>query len=289
MAEKQKHDGASLERAVKFIQEAILKNDPKLKGIEFTIESNKVCVISGVRHELDVFVKTCPGSPYESSWIFECKNWRKTVGKNEVIILAEKVHALNASKGFLVAKKISKFAEAQIKRDERIKFIRCHDDFLGTLGIELTHSVHNPLPIQAWFKERGVAAEGLRKLKLEDITCRLNNQPINFLSYIEKLTKDEMEVDGRENSTRYSYVGGHWGERCIEVVYSSGECILNGVELESMTLGFRFFVTVSRHKMRSKFELEGHGRMFSFEPIEDIIPGKPLEVVIVQCFDRTKG
>jgi hypothetical protein len=288
MAAKQKHDGASLERAVEFIQKAILKNDPKLKGIEYNIESKKICTIAGVRHELDVFVKTCPGSPYESSWIFECKNWQKTVGKNEVISLAEKVDVLNANRGFLVARKISKFAEAQLKRDERIRFIRCNDDFLGALSIELTHSLHDPLPVRVWFKERGRAIDKLEAMESEDIVCRLNNQQINFQTYIEKLVKDEMEADGRVNSRQYSHVGEHWGTRCVEVLYSLGECILNGVELQSMTLEVRFFVTVSRHKIRSKFELEGHGRMVSFEPIEGIVLGKPLEVVIVQCFDGGK-
>jgi len=54
--------GRTLERAVRFIQEAILKSDSKLKGAKFTIESNKILTISGVRHEIDVFVKTLPGS-----------------------------------------------------------------------------------------------------------------------------------------------------------------------------------------------------------------------------------
>ena len=68
-----KQTGKELERLVRFIQETILKSDPKLKGVGFTLESNKIIEISGVRHEIDVLVKTMPDSQYECTWIFECK------------------------------------------------------------------------------------------------------------------------------------------------------------------------------------------------------------------------
>src|SRR5204863_5895400 len=101
MPEASPQNGHALERAVRLIQEIILSLDPKLKGAECSIESNKIVNVSGVHHEIDVFVKTLPGSPYESTLIFECKDWKDPVGKNEVIILAEKVNAVGASRGFL--------------------------------------------------------------------------------------------------------------------------------------------------------------------------------------------
>ena len=43
--------GRTLERAVRFIQETILKSNPKMSGIGFSIETNKT--LTGVHHEIE--------------------------------------------------------------------------------------------------------------------------------------------------------------------------------------------------------------------------------------------
>ena len=134
------------------------------------------------------------------------------------------------------------------------------------------------------FKERGVWTERLRQLNEADITCQWNGQPIGFRAYIENQAGEEIAQDHRENSVRYECEGTHWRERAVEIRYEPGEFILNNIDLESMTIFFRFIVTVRRQRLRSKFELEGQGRMFSFELIDNVISGKPLEVVLVQRF-----
>src|SRR5258708_36340170 len=117
MPNKNKAKGTALEKAVRLIQETILKSDPKFAGTQFTIEHNKIERIAGVRHEIDVLVKTLPGSQYESKWIFECKNWDKPIGAKEVVSLAEKVKATGAARGFLVAREFTADAEAQANLD----------------------------------------------------------------------------------------------------------------------------------------------------------------------------
>lgn len=71
MADKSHVKGLALETAVKFIQQTILETDPAMKGTKFSIETRKIVSIAGVRHELDVFIKTHPDSRFESSWVFE--------------------------------------------------------------------------------------------------------------------------------------------------------------------------------------------------------------------------
>jgi hypothetical protein len=75
---------------VRLIQQTLLASDPKLKDSKFSIEANKIAVVGGTRHEIDLFVKTLPDSAYESTCIFECKDWKDPVGKNEVMVLAGK-------------------------------------------------------------------------------------------------------------------------------------------------------------------------------------------------------
>src|SRR6267378_3078879 len=106
--------GRALEQAVKFIQETILESSPNLKGSDFTIENNVRDTSSGVLHEIDVLVITQPNTDYEAKIIFECKNWSKPVDKNEITILADKVEALQATKGFIVAKSLTSHAQAQL-------------------------------------------------------------------------------------------------------------------------------------------------------------------------------
>jgi len=76
--------GNELETAVKAIEHAILQSAPGLEKDSFLIESKKIVVIEGVRHEIDVWVEIDHGKGYKSIFIFECKNWESSVGRKLV-------------------------------------------------------------------------------------------------------------------------------------------------------------------------------------------------------------
>lgn len=102
--------------------------NPAAQIANYRVETRKVFVIDGVRHEVDVYVKVDLGSGYDTVVLFECKNWRhKSVGKNEVIVFSEKVKALSASKGYLVGRGFSPDAKAQAKQDNRISLLHASD------------------------------------------------------------------------------------------------------------------------------------------------------------------
>src|SRR6185503_4731197 len=116
----------------------------KCKVANFSSETNKTMINAGVRHEIDVFVKTLPDSPYEASVVFECKNWKKPVGKDQVVVLAEKVNALNASRGILVARSLTKHAKAQLELHGRLSWVECSDDFESPLNsLELFYAAYD--------------------------------------------------------------------------------------------------------------------------------------------------
>src|SRR3569623_554107 len=109
----------------------------------------KVLVQNGVRHEIDVFVTASLAAGYDATFIFECKNWNAKVGKNELIIFSEKVAVSGAQRGFYVAKAFTKDAQAQAKKDSRIKLLtashfepapRVLFPQLHLLNITVTHS-----------------------------------------------------------------------------------------------------------------------------------------------------
>ena len=284
MSTKHINKGRALEQAVKLIQETILKSSPNLKGTDFTIETNVRDTSSGVLHEIDVLVKTHPGTDYEASWVFECKNWSTAVDKNEVIILAEKVEALGASRGFIVANNLTSHAQAQLEQKKRLEFIRCTEDFLSPLThIEIIHSVTELLPIVLQIKDRNLPpSPDLRLLTLNNLDCRLNRQPIDFLSYIKPHVDDLIRENAKENRTKYMNSGTHWGELSVQMSFSNGELMIGQMDVEYIVIPLQFFVEIRRKKLLSKFELEGRGRAYSFEPIENFINGQQLEIHMVQ-------
>jgi hypothetical protein len=284
MSNKYKEKGNALEKAVKLIQETILKADPKFAGTEFTVEANVIKIISGVRHEIDVLVKTHPSSLYEATWIFECKNWNKPVGKNEVVAFSEKVKVLGANRGFLVVKNFTKDAEAQIKLDDRLKIIPFTDEFLNpSFNIELIHKTHDPFSIKILLKERGVPPiEHPRDFEWKGKTCRLNNQIIDFLQFIHQQIDQLILKDQKENANRHLLDSTHAGKREVLIRFEFGELIIGDFEVEHMAIEVQFWVTIRRRKIVSKFELKGQGRVFSFEPFDDWVSGEQIQVDIVQ-------
>lgn len=269
---------------MKFIQRAILDTEPSLRGTQFTIETNQHFTINGVRHEVDVLVKTLPASPYESVWIFECKNWKRTVGKNEPIVLAEKVKALRANRGFFVARRISKHAKAQLDQDKRLGFIPCTDDFLSPLNrLELVHTVREPQTIEVRLKERGLpVAEQPAALYWKGEPCLLNNAAVNFTAFLRQQADEVLLRSKWVEAEQQPHEGEMPGERSVLLKFEEGELKLGCIDVEWIALLVRFTTRVRIQRLLSSFELQGQGRVFSFEPIDNLIPGKLLEVDVVQ-------
>lgn len=115
--------GDALEEAVRAIEGAILRGAPGYREGVFKVQGKRIVVHDGVRHEIDVYVTASLAAGYESVFVFECKNWEAKVGKNEVIILAEKIAITGAQRGFLVAKAFTRDARAQAKKDLRVELL----------------------------------------------------------------------------------------------------------------------------------------------------------------------
>ena len=109
--------GNALESAVAAIESHILDTSPALREKTFFIEGKKIITVDGVHHEIDIYVTIDLGVGYTSVFIFECKNWQDPVGKNEVIVLSEKIDATQAQHGYLIGKSFTKDAQAQALKD----------------------------------------------------------------------------------------------------------------------------------------------------------------------------
>src|ERR1041384_6687831 len=131
------------------IQETLLESDPAFKG-RFTLQMNKVVNVNGTRHEIDMFVVLHPDTPFQSVVLFECKDWKKRVSKNEVIILKEKVDQIGAARGVLIAPGISKSAKGLLAQPQyqRIEHRRCTINQIQDIRLRLTDLMHDPVGIR---------------------------------------------------------------------------------------------------------------------------------------------
>jgi hypothetical protein len=101
--------GDELERAVRPIELAVLRRSPGYHEKTFRIEGKKKFESSaGVPHEVDIWVNVEVAAGYEATFIFECKNRARKVGKKEAADFARKIDDANAQRGFLVAATLTK-------------------------------------------------------------------------------------------------------------------------------------------------------------------------------------
>src|SRR5262249_37343260 len=126
---------------------AILRSSRSYQDKTFRIETKKTVVVQGVPHEIDIWVEIESAPGYKTTFIFECKNWKKRVGKNEIIIFSEKVDATQAAKGFFVAKSFAKTASAQAVKCPRVELLKVDE--------ELGSHLESPFPLTFSFNESG--------------------------------------------------------------------------------------------------------------------------------------
>lgn len=122
-------DGQSLERATELIETHILNHIEKSKIGLVKIQTNKIIVVQGVKHEIDIYVTIDLLVGTTLLYIFECKNFRtKTISKNDIIIFEEKINILGAQKGFFVAKKFGRDSINRSKQSNRIELLKVEDN-----------------------------------------------------------------------------------------------------------------------------------------------------------------
>ena len=115
--------GREFEDAVRLIEESILKRSPGYRKDLFVLEPRKRVHHRGVVHEIDLYVTVDHENGYRSIFIFECKARKEPVSKNDILIFAAKVSAVQAQAGFFVAPVFGKYARAQAVLEPRVELL----------------------------------------------------------------------------------------------------------------------------------------------------------------------
>lgn len=155
--------------------------------------------VANVRHEIDIWVSVDLGRGYTALFIFECKNWIESVGKNEIIVFSEKIRAVQAQSGFFVAKSFTGDAEAQAALESRITLLRvadCLPEAVPLPPFPFFHGV-NIEDVQAQIEFAGVGAG-------EDGNRRPIDMATQLLRYLDQnVLSNSTRMSGpRERATR---------------------------------------------------------------------------------------
>ncbi len=269
MAPTPQQKGNTLENAVRGIENLLLSLSPSLQKETYKIESKKIISVGEVRHEIDVFVSVDLGSGYKSVFIFECKNWKDPVGKNEVIIFSEKIDVCQAQWGCIVAKTFTSDATNQAKRDARIKLFHATE-----------HDVSLPAPFEFFIrlprftkvliglKPRGTTAASFTSVKFDDARVLLMGLSLTMRELFELLGKPTCTED-LFGSMRDAVPEGTYSRTVRhERTFNPGELYVNEQDIAVAVFDVEYEVLVKRRAIISHFEVETRGRFLEFEPMQ---------------------
>jgi Restriction endonuclease len=267
--------GNALEAAVASIERHILDISPNLREKPFFFESKKIINAGGVHHEIDILVTIDLGTGYRSVFIFECKNWEESVGKNEIIVFAEKIDVTQAQYGYFVAKSFTKDAEAQAATNPRIKLLRVaeHDpsDVPVPFGFHILFITAEHA--EATFYVRGRPHTQFDFVDLGMVATKLQGNIIDLRHYLIKWAEDTSQRDALSFRSERAIEGDYVRETESERVFSPGELMLDDYDIERAKTLIRYKASVVRSAVVSCFEVQSRGRVVSLAPVQ--IPSGP--------------
>jgi hypothetical protein len=276
--------GNELERSVAAIEGAILRASPAYKESTFVIKTKKIITVGGVHHEIDIWVDVEIGHGYDAVFIFECKNWKDSVGKNEIIVFSEKIQAASAQRGFFAAKSFTKDAEAQVRKDPRIILLRATEHEADATPVPFDFHVlsNEVMQVDLELTQRctGTGPRKSMELDVASIDARLGGQLLNLDRYVKRW------VESTSNASVNKFPSGNLPEGAYDIgttedrSFTEGELIINDMDIETMRLEVKCSIRVLRPAVVSHYEVATRGRVVTFAPV--FIPNAKLQFSFVE-------
>jgi hypothetical protein len=267
MSGTSKDKGDALEHAVKAIESVILRSYSGLSENTFRIEAKKIVVVEGVHHEIDLQVTVDLGRGYSAIFIFECKNWLgEKVGKNEIIVLAEKVKACGAQRGFFVAKSYTRDAIAQAALDSRIELLMAEE--LDPSAILVPGGLHvleiMKTKFGAFLHPFNEIPEDRRGV-VTKASLLLGNEQVNLDGYFNTWIGQLREHRTNHFNSLIAQEGPHSLQIADTRTFAVGEAILNGTALASIDVTGTVEVYVKKGIVVSAFDVTTRGRFVTVQ------------------------
>ncbi|HYA64917.1 MAG TPA: restriction endonuclease [Candidatus Sulfotelmatobacter sp.] len=259
--------GDALENAVAAIEEVILQSSAGM-GRHPLIEKKKIVVFNGVRHEIDICVTADLAPGYRSIFIFECKNWKEAVGKNEIIVFSEKIDASGATSGCFVAKSYTSDAVNQARQDPRITLLLAaeHDPDSGAEAFQFFTRSPEMTKLDVTMYKRGSASLDQRPIPLETAELECSGRPVDLRSQLHiwsiNVCADDLMAFFEEPVPAGIY------HRVVDrdLHFAPGQVSINHQEVEKLAFHVEYQVTVTLVPVLSHFEVKSRGRCITFAP-----------------------
>lgn len=267
--------GGALERAVRAIEEMVIRSDPGLSRAPFSIRPNAIITRDGMRYEIDILVTVNEGSPYQTIHLFECKNRKEPVSQADVTILADKVRELSAARGTLISREFTSCAKAKA----------------ASTGTELV-----PFDDAVWFPLTAIQTEGVgfnftrcqsqvfRRTPLEHrpdpdwkvAICRHRSRQVAFSIFVHELATAKLLEQKSFHRPPGTYTGTL--DCCLE--FDEGELLIGDWDVCAINVDFDYAITIRTARLVSTFSVEKRGRFARFECEPDEVDGTKLAVEI---------
>jgi|ERR1700719_378873 len=259
--------GDALENAVAAIEQVILQSAAGT-GRKPIVEKKKIIIVNEVRHEIDVYVTADLGPGYKSLFIFECKNWKEAVGKNEIIIFSKKIDVSRATSGCFVAKSYTSDAVMQAKQDPRITLLLAseYNAESGAEAFQFFSRTPEMTKLEVTRFKRGSRGLDPKPIIPEASELECFGQPVNLQAQLNiwsiKVCDDDLMAFFEEPvpaGVYYRTVNG-------ELNFGAGQVRVNHEEVEKLAFHVEYRVTVTEMPVVSHFEVESRGRCITFAP-----------------------
>ena len=258
--------GDSLENAVAAIEEVILRSSGM--GAKPIVEKKKRITVNGVHHEIDVYVTADLAPGYKPIFIFECKNWKEAVSKNEIIIFSKKIEVSHATSGWFVAKSYTADAVNQARMDPRITLLLAaeYDPVTGPEVFQLFTRSPEMTTLDVTMFKRG--SMGLNPTPVSISTAQLECvghlviPMVQFSQWAMQVCEKDLMAFFDEPvpaGVYYRVVDGN-------LHFDSGQVRLNHEDIERLAFHVEYKVTVKPAPVVSHFEVQSRGRCITFAP-----------------------
>jgi hypothetical protein len=259
--------GSALENAVAAIEEVILLSSVGM-GRNPIVEKRKIITVNGVRHEIDVYVTADLAPGYKPVFIFECKNWKEAVGKNEIVVFSEKIDVSRATSGCFVAKSYTSDAVNQAKLDPRITLLLAaeHDAGVGKEVFQFFTRTPQMTLLEVTMFKRGSTGLDPKPISPADSVLECFGQRVNFQAQLNFWSLNVCESDLMAFFEDPVPAGIYHRTVDGELNFGPAEIFVDHKEVEKLAFHVEYKVIVTQVPVASYFEVKSRGRCITFAP-----------------------
>ncbi len=259
--------GDALEDAVAAIEEVILQSSVGL-GRKPLIEKKKKITVDGVRHEIDVAVTADLAPGYKALFIFECKNWKEAVNKNEIIIFSKKIDVSGATSGCFVAKSYTSDAVNQAKQDPRVTLLLAAEHNLQSGDEVFQFFTRTPemTKLDVTVLKPGSLRLDPKPVIIDTANLKCFGEPAHLRTHLLEWSKEVCHEDLMKFFDETVPAGIYHRRVDGDLRFPAGAVSLNDEAVERLTFHVEYKVTVTAVPVVAYFEVKSRGKCITFAP-----------------------